>query len=85
MKLHSCWFSLLVTLLLTAMNTVVLGQRSDMSDGASEYGKNRFRNAESAYREAILKDPALDEAKHNLGNALYRQGKFDEASNAYVD
>jgi tetratricopeptide (TPR) repeat protein len=85
MKSHYHWNSFIVALLLQACATAVFAQRSDMSDGFSEYEKKRFRNAESAYREAIRKNPALDEAKHNLGNALYRQGKYEEASNAYVD
>jgi Ca-activated chloride channel family protein len=85
MKSHQLWNSFKVAVLLLACSTASIAQRSDMSDGYSEYEKKRFRNAESAYREAMRKDPALDEAKHNLGNALYRQGKFEEASNAYVD
>src|SRR5262249_49901363 len=38
-----------------------------------------YAEAESAYRDALKLDPDYPEALCNLGNALYLQGRFEEA------
>jgi serine/threonine-protein kinase len=45
-----------------------------LCDAAGDY-----RAAEGAFREAIRLDPGLAVARANLGNALLREGKFDQA------
>lgn len=60
-------------------------QTSEVSQGNQEYEKQRYRNAESSYREAIKKDPKQFPGNYNLGNALYRQNKFEEAGQQYLN
>lgn len=74
---------LLVIGLLTS--GVSFAQSSEISNGNQEYEKQRFRNAESSYREAIKKDPRLFPGNYNLGNALYRQNKYEEAGQQYLN
>lgn len=57
------------------------------TDGARKaneaYEKGDYVNAEAGYREALLVTPDDARLYFNLGNALTRQGKFDEAVTAY--
>ena len=51
--------------------------------GNTAYQKGHFKDAEIDYRKAQTKAPASDKAKYNLGNALYKQNNFAEASEQY--
>lgn len=60
-------------------------QRKEIAEGNSEYEAGRFHNAESAYKKSVEKDPQQFTGNYNLGNALYRQNKFEEASQQYLN
>lgn len=47
--------------------------------GNSLYNNQKFKDAEIEYRKALEFEPGSNIAKYNLGNSLYRQGRFDEA------
>lgn len=57
------------------------------TDGARKaneaYEKGDYATAEAGYREALLVAPDDARLHFNLGNALARQGKFDEAVASY--
>jgi Ca-activated chloride channel homolog len=57
------------------------------TDGARQgndaFDKGDFAGAEAAYREAIAANPDDARLHFNLGNALARQGKLDEAISSY--
>jgi Ca-activated chloride channel family protein len=57
------------------------------TDGARKaneaYEKGDYATAEAGYREALLVTPDDARLYFNLGNALTRQGKFDEAITAF--
>ncbi len=67
------------------MVRVSYAQSSEVSKGNQEYEKGRYRNAESSYREAVKKDPKQFPGNYNLGNALYRQNKFEEAGQQFLN
>lgn len=58
-----------------------------VTDGARKaneaYERGDFVTAENGYREALLVTPNDARLQFNLGNALTRQGKFDEARAAF--
>ncbi|MBK9319380.1 MAG: tetratricopeptide repeat protein [Bacteroidetes bacterium] len=62
-----------------------LAQSTSIAEGNSEYEKGRYFNAESSYRKALEKDQRMYEGNYNLGNALYKQNKFEEASQQYMN
>jgi tetratricopeptide (TPR) repeat protein len=68
-------------IVLIALGATAPGQsvRSLISDGNSAYQERRYAEAESRYREALEEDQALLPGHFNLGNALERQGKYEEA------
>ena len=58
-------------------------ERKDIKSGNEFYKKNEYEKSETAYREALLKNKNSTEANFNLGNALYRQKKFDLAKDQF--
>jgi tetratricopeptide (TPR) repeat protein len=51
--------------------------------GNKLYEKKQFSDAEIEYKKALSKKNNSKTASYNLGNALYKQDKFDEAINNY--
>ena len=60
-------------------------QRKEIVEGNTEYAGGRYRNAEAAYKKSVEKAPQQFIGSYNLGNALYRQNKFDDASQQYLN
>jgi tetratricopeptide (TPR) repeat protein len=51
--------------------------------GNEAYEKKEYENAITQYQQAAVKNPANSTAQYNLGNALYKNNKTDEAVQAY--
>jgi len=49
-------------------------------EGNKNFEEKEFEESEVSYRKAINKEPDLFDANFNLGDALYKQEKFDEAA-----
>jgi len=58
-------------------------ERSLIRDGNRSYKKNQFADAEVSYRKALEKNRELHQGSFNLGDALYKQGRYDEAAEQY--
>ncbi|MFN8258678.1 MAG: tetratricopeptide repeat protein [Bacteroidales bacterium] len=71
---------LLITVLLSPL-TLILGQKekSYIRHGTSEYDDKKYGNSEVSYQKALTLNPESFEAKFNLGDAFYKQGKYDES------
>ncbi len=66
------------------MLLIVLSSATDGARKANEaYDRGDFATAEKGYREALLVSPDDARLYFNLGNALTRQGKYDEARSAF--
>ena len=57
--------------------------RSLMREGNRRYGDDNHVDAENSYRKALDANNKSTQAAFNLGNALYRQQKFDEAGKQF--
>lgn len=57
--------------------------RSHVSDGNEAYHKGNFPEAEVAYRKALEKDASSFQARNNIGNAQYKQNRYDEAVRSF--
>jgi Ca-activated chloride channel family protein len=53
--------------------------------GNREYEKDKYSEAEISYRRAIDKNKGSADAIFNIGDALYKQNKFDDAGKQFVD
>jgi tetratricopeptide (TPR) repeat protein len=68
-------------------------ERNHIRHGNKEYNKaivdslttdtTRYQNAEVDYRKALEENPNHWDASYNLGNALYKQGKFEESTKQF--
>lgn len=76
---------LAICLILACSN--IFSQQADklIKKGNEHYKKQEFDKAESAYSKAKESDPTDENAKFNLGNALYKQSRQEEAIKQFDD
>lgn len=53
--------------------------------GNREYEKNKYSESEVSYRKAISKNEKSPDAVFNIGDALYKQKKFEDAGKQFVE
>jgi tetratricopeptide (TPR) repeat protein len=53
--------------------------------GNREYGNNKFSESEILYRKAIDNEKPSPDAIFNIGDALYRQNKFEDAGKQFIE
>jgi tetratricopeptide (TPR) repeat protein len=53
--------------------------------GNREYEKNKFSESEISYRKATDKNKNSQDAVFNIGDALYKQNKFEDAGNQFME
>lgn len=52
--------------------------------GNYAYTNSAYDDAEVLYRTALRKYPGLEKVQYNLGNAYYKQGRYEEAIKIYI-
>lgn len=77
------YFLIFILVAVVVCDLSAQSQRSLVREGNRQYNDNKFSDAEVNYRKAIEKDKELREAPFNLGDALYKQGRFSEAAEQY--
>ncbi len=58
-------------------------ERRNLRQGNKLYQDEKFNDAEIRYRQSLEENPQNIKGMFNLGNALYRQGRFDEAAEIF--
>jgi Ca-activated chloride channel family protein len=58
--------------------------RSQIREGNQAYKKGNFSDSQVAYSKALELKPEDQTAHFNLGDALYRQGRYQEAGQEYI-
>jgi tetratricopeptide (TPR) repeat protein len=58
-------------------------ERKEIRDGNDKFEKGKYSDAETSYRKATDKNHESYPGNYNLGGALYRQDKYDEAIQQY--
>jgi len=80
----------LATLILLALMVVSFGvlaqsEKKSVRQGNREFKKGEFIDSEISYRLAIETNPESFKANFNLGDALYKQEKWEEASTQFEE
>lgn len=57
--------------------------RGLVNDGVENYNKGNFSDAEVNFKKGVEKEPENFEAKFNLGDAFFKQKRYDEAIKSY--
>lgn len=68
---------LMLAALLFSCSTVALAQSKQVRNGNQFYQEKKYKEAASAYQQALSKHPQYTPGMFNLGNALYQQKSFD--------
>jgi len=76
---------LLLILALWALNTFAQQERKYIRKGNKEFEKGNFDDSEIFYRKAIDKKEDSYNASFNIGDALYKQEKYDDAIHQFID
>ncbi|MDY6800946.1 MAG: tetratricopeptide repeat protein [Bacteroidota bacterium] len=76
---------LLIILTLLALNTFAQQERKFIRKGNKEFEKGNFDDSEIFYRKAIDKKDDSYSATFNIGDALYKQEKYEDAINQFSD
>ena len=58
-------------------------ERTEVRRGNKEYNSNNYVGSEINYRKALDANPSSQTATYNLGNSLYKQGKYSDAIKEY--
>ena len=66
-----------------AQNVDAKTSRQKLRAGNEDYKNEKYTEAEVNYRRSLDADPTSEKAVYNIGNALFRQGKFEEAAKQY--
>ena len=73
------------TIALAALSLASRAQQANtlIRQGNEAYKKQDFDKATQAYQGALVKQPASEIGQYNLGNALYKGKKLEDAASAY--
>jgi len=76
-------FLILVISLCATLPSFSQLEKKDIRLGNRLYEKDKYLDSEVKYRKALEKNPNSVDAMFNLGDALYKQGKHEEAAKVF--
>lgn len=53
--------------------------RTNTRKGNKEYNDNKYEEAEISYRKALMEDSTFYKAQYNMGDALYKEKRYNDA------
>jgi tetratricopeptide (TPR) repeat protein len=71
---------LIISVSLSAQN-----DKKFIRKGNREYDKDKYSESEISYRKAVDNNKQSPDALFNIGDALYKQNKFEEAGNQFIE
>lgn len=87
MTKHIKYYSIIVisiiSLILLTVNVFSQSERKLVRDGNKKYESGKYSEAEINYRRSLEKNKSSFSGTYNLGDALYKQKKFDEAASQF--
>jgi len=83
-NINNVFFLLIITLVfITNINHFAQSTRGLVNDGVDLYNEQKFAEAEVNFKKGTEKNPESFEAKFNLGDAYYKQQRYDEAIKSF--
>jgi tetratricopeptide (TPR) repeat protein len=76
-------FILIVLIFNSSLSIFAQSDRKFIRQGNGKYADGKFPDAEILYRKALNDNKTSADAGFNVGNALYRQNKFEEAAKQF--
>nr|WP_294869642.1 tetratricopeptide repeat protein [uncultured Pedobacter sp.] len=78
-------FIIIISILLQGTLLFAQKEKKYIHKGNQLYQEKKYAEAEASYRESVDKSKASVEGNFNLGDALYKQKKFDNAAQKFTD
>jgi Ca-activated chloride channel homolog len=78
-------FFLIIALSLFVTKTFSQSEKKAVREGNREFKRSEYMDSEISYRSALDLNPSSFKANFNLGGALYKQQKFEDASKHLED
>jgi Ca-activated chloride channel family protein len=82
---HKAITSLFFLLLIIDPSVLAQGGKKYIRQGNKKYENELYQESEILYRKSLDKDQSSYEANFNLGDALYKQEKYEDASRRFSD
>jgi len=76
---------MICTLLVLSIGINAQSDKKFIRKGNREYSKSKFSESEILYRKAIDKNKQSPDAVFNVGDALYKQNKFEDAGKQFIE
>jgi tetratricopeptide (TPR) repeat protein len=76
-------FLIVTAISLLSQNLFSQSLRSLINDGVEKYNKDNFTDSEVDFKKGLELDNQNYEGYFNLGDALYKQGRYDDAIKSY--
>ena len=76
-------YILLSLMLLSLLSGYAQQANKLIREGNRQYNDKKFNESETSYRKALEKKKEAFEPSFNIGDALYKQGKYAEAANQF--
>jgi Ca-activated chloride channel homolog len=76
---------LLFFLMVISVSLYAQTDKKYIRKGNREYDKSKYSDSEIFYRKAVDKNNQSPDALFNIGDALYKQNKFEEAGNQFIE
>lgn len=73
----------LLSVLLVSTPAFAQTKRELNNDGVDLYKTKKYADAEVKFKKGLEKDPEMFQGHFNLGDAYYKQGRYDEAIQSY--
>jgi tetratricopeptide (TPR) repeat protein len=74
-----------ILLLILSVPANAQAEKKFIRQGNREYGKSNFAESEISYRKAIDDNKKSPDAVFNIGDALYKQNKFEDAGKQFIE
>ena len=78
-------FMLCILFLIISITINAQSDKKYIREGNREYEKEKFSDSEISYRKAIDKNKQSPDAVFNVGDALYKQNKFEDAGKQFIE
>lgn len=78
-------FNFLIILLFCPVLLIGQNIRKEINNGVKSYKKQNYSDAEVNFKKAFDKKPTDYNASFNLGDALYKQGKYNDAAEYFAN
>lgn len=76
---------LIVSFLMLTLSLNAQADKKFIRQGNREYEKNMYSDSEISYRKAIEKNKQSPDAVFNIGDALYKQNKYEDAGKQFIE